>query len=208
MNSSQKEKFIRYFRKRLESLDYCNATFENTVRDEMQAIMDSVNNGKIQSDDPELSVAFSKLNFLIPSTFRNCMIVAACTLIEDVLLRFGVYTVPDFESNVDRLNNMSKIRKYLRVLQDEIPLDFTPIEENLQLIDDIIKIRNAIVHTWGTIDSCSNHAALRGIILRRNWVEETGDGYIFLDDVAYADAIDPVLRLVEHILDSVPVSDD
>jgi len=33
-------------------------------------------------------------------------------------------------------------------------------------------------------------------------------GYIFLNDVAYADAIDPVLGLFRHLLDSAPVSDD
>lgn len=184
MNLSQRKEFIWYFRKRLESLDYCNATFENTVRDEIDTMMDGVNKGRIQSNDPELSVAFAKLNYLIPSTFRNCMIVGACTLIEDILLLIGSYTVPGFESHVGRLSNMSKIRKYLSVLGDEIPMDFTTIDRQLQLIYDIVKIRNAIVHRWGKIDNCNNHIALRNIISQRNWVEETGDGYIFLNDEA------------------------
>jgi len=63
MNLAQKRQFIRYFRNRRASLDYCNATFENTVRDQMQTIMNRVNNGRIQSDDPELSAAFTRLNW-------------------------------------------------------------------------------------------------------------------------------------------------
>jgi hypothetical protein len=103
---------------------------------------------------------------------------------------------------------MSTVRKYLQVLQNNLPIDFASIDDNLQLIDDIVKIRNAITHAWGKIDNCTNPIILRKIISRRKWLQETGDGYILVDDEAYADAITPVLRLVEHILDNIPVSED
>ncbi|MGB2861998.1 MAG: hypothetical protein WBC05_01615 [Sedimentisphaerales bacterium] len=210
MNSSQRKKFIWYFRKRLKSLNYCNATFESTIEAEKQGLTDSVNNGKIQPNSPELNKAFFEYDYHILPTFRNCMLLGACTLIEDVLLRFGTDIIPDFKVHVHELSRsrMSTVRKYLQVLESQLTIDFTFIENDLQLIDDIFKIRNAIAHAWGKIDSCNNHAALRVIISRRSWVQETGDGYILVEDVAYADAITPVLTLVEHILDSVPVSDD
>ena len=195
---------------RLESLDYCVATFENTIQDEKQTYVDAVNRKRIEPDDPELSEALFKLNYHILPTFRNCMIVAVCTLIEDILLAIGSYTVPDFESHVGRLRRrrMSTVRRYLQVLESQLTIDFTFIDNDLLLIDDIVKIRNAITHAWGKIDNCDNHVTLRKIISRRNWVQETGDGYILVSDEAYADAIEPVLRLVRHIFDSVPVSDD
>lgn len=226
MNSSKRKKITWYFRKRLDALDYCNHTFEIKVRDEMQTIMDSVNSGKIQSNDSELyfdselSKALTKLNYRIPSTFRNCMIVGVCTLIEDFLLLIGNNTIiTNFEKKADNVKpteeekkegGLSKIKRYLRVLQGELSIDFTPINKDLQLIDDFVTIRNSIVHAWGKIDSEKDNKRdkLRDIISQRKWVEETGDGYIFLKHEAYADSITPVQSLVNHILDSVPVSDD
>jgi len=208
MNSAKKRQFIKYFHKRLESLNYCNATFENAIQDEQQDIMNMVNDGRIQSDAPEFSDAFFKLNYLILPTFRNCMLVAACTLIEDLLLQIGTDIIPSFESHVDRQKYLSTIRKYLKVLQDNLPIDFTPIEKNLSLIDDIAKVRNAIVHAWGRIDNCTNPTTLRKIISRRKWLQETGDGYILVGEETYAEAIEPTLTLFDHILNSIPVSDD
>ena len=54
MDSFRKKQFISYFNKRLDALDYCNATFENTIGDEKQSLVDSVNDRKIQLDDPLL----------------------------------------------------------------------------------------------------------------------------------------------------------
>ena len=222
MNLSQRKQFKRYFYKRLEALDYCNNTFEIKVRDEIKTIMNSDNSGRVLSIDSELyfdselSKAFAKLNYRIPSTFRNCMIVAVCTLIEDFLLRIGTDTIINFEKKAKKVKKakkekegLSKIKRYGRVLQDEFS-SFTPINNDLQLIDDFVTIRNSIVHTWGKIDSekKKKRAKLRDIILRQNWVEETNDGYIFLNNEAYADAITPVKKLVRQILVSVPVSDD
>lgn len=210
MNLSKRKKFIGYFRKRLESLDYCVATFENKIQDEKQEIMDYVNNEEIQHSSQEVSEALFKLNYLILPTFRNCMLLGACTLIEDILLLLGTDTIPHFKFQVLKLRclRMSTIRRYLRVLESQLTIDFTFINNDLLLIDDIVKIRNAITHAWGKIDNCKNPAELRKIVSRRNWVEETADGYILVSDEAYADAIEPVLKLVKHILDSVPVSDD
>lgn len=210
MNLSQRKKIIWYFRKRLDALDYCVATFENTIQDEKQTIMDSVNNGRIQPDSPELSEALVKLDYHVLPTFRNCMLLGACTLIEDFLLLIGIDIIPDFKVQQRKLRRrrMSTVRRYLQVLESQLTIDFTFIDNDLLLIDDIVKIRNAITHAWGKIDNCTNSAVLREIISKRNWVEETGDGYILVGDEAYADAIEPALKLVRHILDSVPVSDD
>ena len=77
MDSSQRKEFISYFRRRLDALDYCNATFENEILDEKQKLMDGVNDGKIQSDDPELNKAIFKLNCQVLPTFRNCILLGA-----------------------------------------------------------------------------------------------------------------------------------
>jgi len=78
----------------------------------------------------------------------------------------------------------------------------------LQRVDDIVNIRNAIAHAWGKIDKCTNAVTLQRIILRRDWIQETNDGYVFLGDVAYAEAIQLVRDLVRYILERVPISGD
>ena len=211
MNSSQRKEFISYFRKRLDALDYCNATFENKIHAEKQSFVDMVNDKKIQPDNPEFKKAIFKLDCHVLPTFRNCILLGACTFVEDILLRFGIEVIEDFSEQTRKLksrNRMSTIRRYLKVLESQLTIDFTPINNDLLLIDDIFKIRNAIAHAWGKVDSCNNHTALRDIMSRRGWVYESEDGYISFSDVAYAEAIGPVLELVEHILDSVPVSDE
>ena len=127
------------------------------------------------------------------------------------MLRFGIEVIEDFREQTHRLkrrSRMSTVRRYLKVLESQLTIDFTPINNDLLLIDDIFKIRNAITHAWGKVDNCNNHTTLRDIMSRRDWVYESEEGYISLSDIAYAEAIEPVLKLVEHILDSVPVSDE
>jgi len=207
MKKTQRKQFISYFRKRLESLDYCNATFENALEDEKQDMVDSVNRGNISKDDPELLEAFSKIDYLILPTFRNCMIVAVCTFLEETLRRVGILSFTDFDSEVNKLSNMSKIRKYLEVYQSKMAVDLHPIKDYVCRIDDIILLRNAIVHPWGKIDNCTNPEKLREVIARREWVLETGDGYIHLTDQAYAEVFEPVLEIVEYLVDKIPVTD-
>ncbi len=55
-----------------------------------------------------------------------------------------------------------------KVLESQLTFDFTLIDNDVLLIDDIVKTRNAIAHAWGYIDSCNNHAALRDTISRRD----------------------------------------
>ena len=207
MKQKQRKQFISYFRKRLESLDYCNATFENTLLDEKQDMVNSVNRGKISEDDPELLEAFSKIDYLILPTFRNCMIVAVCTFLEETLRRIGMLSFSDFDSEANKLSNMSKIRKYLEVYQSNMAIDLSSIQDHICAIDDIVLLRNAIVHRWGKIESCANPDKLREIIERRKWVLETGDGYIYLNDEAYADVVEPVLEIVKYLVDKIPVTD-
>jgi len=206
MNESQRKQFIKYFRKRLESLDFCDARFENALSEERQGLVDYVNRGDLAAEDPELNEAFSKIDWLILPTFRNCMIVAVCTLLEETLHRIGMLTIPDFDSHVRQLSQMSKIKKYLHVLETNAPLDLTPVNSSVEIITDVILVRNAITHAWGKIDNCTNSQKLRDIISRRSWLQESGDNYIVLDDQAYADAVEPVLDIVQHIINELPVS--
>lgn len=207
MKQTQRKQFMSYFRKRLESLDYCNSAFENNLQEKKQDMVDSVNRGNISRDDPELLAAFSQIDYRILPTFRNSMIVAVCTFLEETLRRIGMLSFSNFDSEANKLSNMSKIRKYLKVYESNMAIVLGPIEDHICTIDDIISLRNAIVHAWGKIDNCTNPDKLREIIARRSWVLKTDDGYIFLDDQAYADAVDPLLRIVEYILDKIPVSD-
>jgi len=207
MKQAQRKQFISYFRKRLDSLDYCNSTFENSLLDEKQDMVDSVNRGNISADDPELLEAFSKIDYLILPTFRNCMIVAVCTFLEETLRRIGILSFTDFDSEANKLSNMSKIRKYVQVYQSNMAIDLGPIQDSICTIDDIILLRNAIVHAWGKIDNCTNPEKLREIIARRGCVLETGDGYIYLNDEAYANVVEPVLGIVEYLINEIPVTD-
>jgi hypothetical protein len=207
MNSSHRKKFKWYFHKRLESLDYCNATFENEIQDEKQSYVDSINEGRIQPDSPELKKALLELDCRVLPTFRNCMLLGACILVEDALLQFGIDIIQDFKVQENKLKSesrMSTVRRYLHVLKNQLKIDFSSFDKDLNLIDDIFKIRNAIAHAWGKIDNCNNNVILRDIISRRDWVEESADGYISLKDQAYAEAIEPIMNLVENILDKVP----
>ncbi len=194
MNSSQRKQFIEYFNERLDSIDYCYLTVVNAFDDDTKGLTDGSED--LAKFDPYFS------------TFRNLILIGACVLVEDVLLRFGTDIIPDFKVHVSKIKKGCKIRKYLKVLKDHFTIDFTPINNDLQLIDDIVKIRNGIAHAGGKIDSCYNRVILRSIIKRRNWVKETDKGYIFLNNDAYIEATKPVLNLVEHILDNVTVLED
>ena len=146
---------------------------------------------------------------LILPTFRNGILVSACSLIEDVLLRIGTESISDFKSAVQSIKRrISTVRKYIQVIQDHLGIDFSQIADSLDLIDDLIKVRNAIVHAWGKIENCNNPTTLKNIIARYSWLQESGDGYIVVEDETYADAITPFLRLIEHILDALSQPDN
>lgn len=135
------------------------------------------------------------------------MIVAVCTFLEETLRNVGVLSFSDFDSEANKINNMSKIRKYIEVYKSNMSIDLGPIQGHICKIDDIISLRNAIVHAWGKIDNCRNPGRLRQIIEHLGWVFETGDGYIHLNDESYADVVDPVLEIVEYLIGKIPLTD-
>jgi hypothetical protein len=207
MKKTQLKQFISYFRNRLESLDYCNSIFKSALQDEKQNMVDSVKRGNISADDPELKEALSKIEgFLLP-TLSYLMIGAVCSFLEETLLRIGMLSFSDFDSEAKKLRNMSTVRKYLKVYQSNMAIDLVPIQVHISIIDDIIFLRNVIMHYWGKIDDYKKLGKLQAIIACRKWVSVTDEGRIFLDDQAYADVTNPVLEIVQYLVDKIPVTD-
>jgi hypothetical protein len=78
------------------------------------------------------------------------------------------------------------------------------------LFEDIITVRNAIVHTWGKVDEVKNPNKLETIIENKkrkygtnNWIEKTPNGYIFLNDLAIPNAQITAIGIVQHVLRSI-----
>ena len=189
ISRDHKKNMMQYLVKRLESLDYCRASFEENINADKNGMLDSVTRGQLSPNNADLHKALFKIDYLIAPTFRNCMLIAVCTYLEESLRRLGNLIIDDYDSKVKQLKSGNWLKKQLRVYRSQIGADLNSIKKHIKKFEEIIFIRNAIVHSWGKVDAHRNPSKIKKIIDDNHWAEVSVDGLIYLDDQAYAYAM-------------------
>lgn len=205
--TGKKGKLVEYLKIRLEYIEYCNASLEGSIEDDKQQMLDMVNRGKLSQSDPDLGRALFRLEYLVATTFRYCMLAAVCTFLEESMTMLGELVIDDYREKVRRERRGSWLKKQLRVYKSCSEIEFTGITDKIRLFEDMIVVRNAVVHAWGRIDACRGHKKLREVVSRHSWAEETENGYVFLDDQAVPEAMIVSGEIVNCVLAQIPVKE-
>lgn len=191
-----------YFDRRIAALDFCNRTIENAILDQKSQIENLANTGTCSLADPETQRGLGRLSGPIPSTSRNCMLITVCCLLEDLLRRAGNIALVDYDvvfKQDKKEHHEHFLATHLRAMKTKAGINFVPVQEHVDQLEHAILIRNSIVHAWGKVETSQNPDRLRDTLGKVSWAEESGDGYIVLDDQAYADVMQAVIGLVRHV---------
>ncbi len=202
ISQAQREQLIQYYNRRREALEFCSARFHHAVEDEKQEIIDSVNEGRLSLENPEVQRAIGKLNGPIASTSRNCLLIAVCSLLEDVLRRAGNLALKDYDSIFKKDKNDHRedfLRTHRRILEAEAGIHFEPVADYVGALERAVLIRNSVVHAWGKVETSTHPEILRKTLDEIKWADETQDGYICL----YDDAVPEVMWAAEQVIEWV-----
>jgi hypothetical protein len=206
----ERDKLIQYYQRRNDALGFCAVTSHEAIEDEKQKILDLVNKGQRPPNAPEIQYALEKLTGPTASTSRNCMFIAVCCFLEDLLRRAGNLALDDYDSEFKRdkkENRENFLRTHVRVLQTKVGIDFNSVKKHVVLLDHAVLIRNSLVHAWGKVDTSTNSDKLREALDTVDWAVESADGYVALDDQAYLRVMIATVELVEHVFEQLPPSE-
>jgi len=206
----QRDELIQYYWRRREALDFCATRSHHAIKDEKQEIIGLIHGEPRPQDDSELRRALAKLTGPIPSTSRNCLLIAVCCLLEDLLRRAGNLVLDDYDLafKKDKQEHRENcLRTHRRVLETTVGIDFNPVKKQVALLDHAILIRNSVVHAWGKVETSTNPDRLREVLNAISWADETRDGYVALDDQAYPDVMIAAMELVEHVFEQLHPSE-
>jgi hypothetical protein len=203
LTSDQKNELVSYLKERYKSIRECAVSVEGFFDKEYKRYA-------LQSKDNKLTPEIQKVLYDIDVnsiTFRYCFLVGICSFVEDFLKRI-CEIVPDY---IQKLNGYKGnwFKKHLEILKSE-RIDVALIEKQISLFEDIITVRNAIVHVWGQVDKVIDPDKLKVIIDKykidgtKGWIAVKKDGYLLIGDNALPTAITTTREIIEHILKSIP----
>lgn len=206
----QRDKLIQYYHRRRDALDFCGATFHHAIEDETQEIMDLINKGRRSADDPEIQQALGTLSGPIASTLRNCLFIAVCCFLDDLLRRAGNLILNDYDAMFRKNKQEHRdnfLKTHLRILETRVGMKFQPLHNQIAQLDYAVSVRNALVHAWGKVETSTNPDRLREVLGALTWAVESGDGYIALSDQAYPDTMHATMDLVEYVFEQLRPSE-
>ncbi len=181
-----------YLRGRLQWLDTCNAEIEKKISKGLEGLKDDADSGKI----------YKHYEYVLGNTFRYVLLVGMCSYVEEALNEIGKRLCRDYGAQIKCIKRATSFQKQLKVLSSSGAVDITPIESELDHFDQLITLRNCIVHCWGNVAAARNAAAVKAASKKVNGATLTPDEFLVLDDQVVADASNAAETIVDHILDS------
>lgn len=197
MNKQMKKELVTYLNGRFKYLRECSTSVEGFFDEEYKRYAPQ---SKPNESTHEIRRALHDI-VVNMTTFRYCFLIAVCSFVEDSLKKLGELVVPDYNQKIKNDHpHDGWFKKHIRLLKST-EIDVTPIDEQINLFEDIIIVRNAIVHQWGKVETSRNKGKLETIIGKYDWIEKKADGYIFLNDSTVPTALVAAREIAQHILE-------
>jgi hypothetical protein len=191
-----------YLHARLQHLEHCNAEIEEKLCDERMSLCKKIDEGVYSKHDHAIGRIAYHLEMVLGNTFRYTLLVGVCSFLEEAIKAISRRLVPDYDNQLRDEKRGNWLNKHVRMLRREAALDPVPIQADLQTFDDLIMLRNCIVHSWGNVSEARNPTAVRASMARIALVELSRDGYLYLGDEVISTAIIAAENIAEHMLTS------
>ena len=202
MKNIQKDtqKFKKYLFKKSKSVYEIYSSFET-----------SLNNNKIDLHKRSLSIkdfdrAYRHLEDIEGNLFRQAMLVMVLSYLDEAMKLIGEASISNYSAKISEQRKGSWFEKQKKLFE-KYGVSFEGIKDECERINDLIKVRNCIVHAGGRIDKCRNPKQVEIAISRlkerdkdRNFklVDITSDKFLCLGEDIIATAIIASNKIIEQ----------
>ncbi len=187
---------VEYMRKRLEYLRECTFDIENRLRDNATEFINTC------EDDNACNEYLWHIENAVRHPFRYSMLIAACTFLEESVKFICSNSVPDCGKKLKASRPGTWLAKHRQLLADNTLIDVSAIAKDLDTMEDLIQVRNCIVHNWGRVDGNEQR---RGKIVkiikdREDCFVLSADGFLYVTDQAVPTAFTASRHIVSKLL--------
>jgi hypothetical protein len=133
---------IKYLFKKLDSLHQAYASFEDSLQDEIHTLANSA------LPETEVGRVYHHLEYIIANLSRQAMLIMACSCLEEAMDLVGEISISNYHAKLDKKKKGSWFKKRTTLFQEAGVL-FRAVEDDCGRIDDLVEVRNCIVHAGG-----------------------------------------------------------
>ena len=194
------KKFKEYLFEKFKSVYEIYASFEN-----------SLTNNKIELTKRGLSVedfdgAYRRLEDIEGNLFRQAMLVMVLSFLDEAMNLIGEADIPEYSMEVSKKKKGSWFEKQKKSFV-KYGFSFEGIKDECERINDLIHVRNCIVHAGGRIDKYRYPKQVEKAIYRLNnrdkhrnlkLVDITSDKFLCLGEDIIATAIIASNKIIEQ----------
>jgi len=137
---------VKYLRKRLDNLFYCNADIENRLRDDGNQFINTCH------DERACNEYLWPIETVVLITFRYTMLTAVCTFLEESVKFLCDRSVADYRNKLKACQHGTWLAKHRQLLADNTTVDLAAIKAHLDTMEEFVQVRNCIVHEWGRVN--------------------------------------------------------
>ena len=130
------------------------------------------------------------------------MLVGVCSFLEEAIKGITKRLVADYDARLKAQKDGNWLHRHLQVLSDCVGLDIVPFESEVSVFDDLITLRNCIVHAWGKLAESHDPRAVQAASERTESAEVSKDGYLVLGDQVIPGAIIAAEKIADGMLAS------
>ena len=197
MTSAKRQRQIaHYLRKRLEYLETCSVEFEDRISKDQAALANS------DADQATIGQLFFRLEYVLGNTFRYSLLIGVCSYLEEALRTICELVIADHDSQLHAVRGKHWLAAHRKLLENDAVVSFETVEDEYCLMDDMVVVRNCLVHAWGRMSKCKNRQRLDQIVSRRPFLQVSMDGYLVITDEGVPSAVDASGEIVNHVLQS------
>lgn len=192
----------KYLRRRLQYLEQCNAEIEGKLSEDKLDLCRQIDEGVYSKHDPAIGKVIFHLEFIVGNTFRYTMLVGLCSFLEEALKEITERLVDDYQVKINAEERGNWLKKHISVLSTQAGVNMVAIQSDLDTFDNLIALRNCIVHAWGNVNKARNPTAVREAAKRIETAEISKDSFLVLGDQVVPEAIIAAENIVDSILTS------
>ena len=199
--SSPAHELARYLRERLRRLEICAEDYETRLSDDRIDLCRKVDEGVCDRDDPDLRSAMFHLEYELGNTFRQAMLVALCSYLEEALKAIGSCLVVDYTAKLKKQKG-SWLERHISVLCARAGVDRTVVAAEIAKFGDMIVLRNCVTHSGGNVRTDRDSDAIRGAVDRIDGAAISEDDFLLFNHLIVPEAIVAAEGIADHILGS------
>lgn len=194
------QKIIGYLSKKLDYVHHIYASLE----DNLSKDIDSLANSGLSEQD--VGRYYHRLEYIIGNLFRQAMLIMVCSYLEEAMNLVGEVAISDYSMRINKKKKGNWFNKR-KSLFEMTGVSFKGTEKECDDINDLIEVRNCIVHAGGSIEKYKYPKRVEEAVARLkerykdgnfNLVEISGDKFLYLGDNVIATAIIASEKIIKH----------